>query len=574
MIGNVRLLLKSSVSLSLALIFLSCANQIPPPGGPIDTTPPTIISVYPRPNTLHYSEKRLDLAFDKYVDHRSVEESIFISPYISDLEFDWSGKDVEVTFSGELRKNTTYVVTVGTDVTDLRSPPNHLAQSFTFAFSTGSSIDRGGIRGRIFPMKPQDPVDGVMIFAYRLTGLNPDTLDPRTQKPDYITQTGKGGEFFLRHLAFGPYRIIAIRDQYRNLLYDPEVDEFGVPPHDYSVTLADTLQDDVLLQMAKEDTSAPRLISVDAKDRHHIQIEFSEFIDTSSTRPLVVSVTDTLTDNRIHVFSVYPELPSTSKFTVVTGTQDSTKGYLLAVDSVRDLSGNPANQKASSLVFTGSPKADTLLPRVTATSVKDSTRGIVLRPTIQILFSDAVNRATLEDAVTLQDGSGNDIPSSLTWLNDAACTLRSRHELSSKSWYRLVLVTYNGKDWDGRSFRDSLSVIRFETLDAENLSSIEGTVVDTNAAERNAPIIVIADRVDQKPQNSYSTVATQNGSFTIAEIEEGRYVVHAFRDRNSTDKFDPGRPFPYVGSERFGYAADTLKVRARWPLEGVHIELE
>ncbi len=556
-----------------ALFLLSCANQIAPEGGPIDTSPPTIISTNPEPYTLHFSDKRFNLAFDKYVDHRSAEESIFISPYIADLEFDWSGKEVEVTFPGKLRKNTTYVVNIGTDVRDLRSPPNRMAEAFTFAFSTGADIDRGGIRGRIFPMKSTDPSEGVMIFAYQLANLNPDTLNPRTLKPDYITQTGKNGSFYLQHLELGPYRIIAVRDEYRNLLYDPETDEFGVPPHDFLLTPADTLQDNVLMRLAKEDTTAPRLVRADPRTIHRVIIEFSEPIDTTSSAPFAISITDTLGRDRLKVYSVFPKLPSLSTFVASTEKQDSTRGYLLAVDSALDLAGNSINRKANSLGFTGTSDPDTLKPNVLTTSIQDSTRGVELRPTIQIQFSEAVQRGTLLNAIVLKDTSGKEIPSSLDWLNDATCRLRIHNELSSKSWYRLSILTYSTLDWLGRRFQDSVKVIRFETLDGEALSSIEGTVVDTNAAEKKANIVVTADGVDQKNQKSYSTIANQNGSFLIGGIEEGRYVVHAFRDRNFNGKFDAGNPLPFVGSERFNYAPDTLKIRARWPLEGVRIEL-
>jgi hypothetical protein len=555
-------------------ILISCANQLPPEGGPIDTTPPTIVSTFPPPNTLHFQDNRLDLEFDKYVDHRSAEESIFISPYVGDLEFDWSGKEVEATFSGKLRKNTTYVVNVGTDVKDLRSPANRMAQAFTFAFSTGADIDRGGIRGKIFSVKSSDASAGVMIFAYQLTGMNPDTLDPRTLKPDYITQTGTGGDFYLQHLAFGPYRIFAVRDEYRNLLYDRQVDEFGVPAHDIFLTATDTLEENVLMQLSKEDTTAPRLVAVDPHNFHHLTFEFSEAIDTSSGAPFVVSIVDTLTRDQLKVFSVFPSQPSLSNFTLVTAIQDSTRGYRLTIDSVRDLAKNLIGREANSLVFTGSNVADTLVPKITSTSIQDSAVGVVLRPTIDIWFSDAVQRRSFSDAVVLKDTSGNVVPTSLNWMNDASCELQVRNELSSKSGYRLSILTENGVDCLGRKFRDSVKVIRFETLDAETLSSIEGVVVDTNEAEKKAPIIVTAEGVDQKSKKSYTTVAKQNGNFMIGEIGEGRYVVHAFRDRNLNGMYDAGCPYPFMGSERFGYASDTLKVRARWPLEGVRIDLK
>jgi hypothetical protein len=217
--------------------------------------------------------------------------------------------------------------------------------------------------------------------------------------------------------------------------------------------------------------------------------------------------------------------------------------------------------------------ADTLIPRVSSTSIQDSSIGVVLNPIIQIQFSDAVQRQSFSSAIALRDTSGKEVSSSIDWLSDAVCRLRPQSELSSKTWYRLSVLTENGRDWFGTKFRDSLKLVRFETLDAELLSSIEGTVVDSNMAESRATIVVTAYGVDPKNQKSYTTVANQNGNFLIGEIEEGRYVVQAFRDRNLNGTYDAGSPHPFVGSERFNYASDTLKVRARWPLEGVKIDL-
>ncbi len=205
----------------VALLFVvyGCAGERAPGGGPVDTTPPEIIEVYPPPNTTEYSSSHISLEFSKYVERRSVEESIFISPHIKDIEFDWSGRDVELNFKSPLRKNTTYVVTVGTDVIEVHNR-NRMSQAYSFAFGTGPRIDRGEIRGRVYDEKPV----GMMIFAYQLDGLKPDTLNPMTQKPDYITQTGNTGDYSLTHLAFGNYRVLAVRDELRNLVYVPETD--------------------------------------------------------------------------------------------------------------------------------------------------------------------------------------------------------------------------------------------------------------------------------------------------------------------------------------------------------------
>ncbi len=554
-------------------LFLSCANQLPPQGGPIDTVPPGIISTYPAPYTTRFKDDKIHLEFDKYVDHRSVEESIFISPYVGDLAFDWSGKEVEVSFSERLRPAKTYVVNVGTDVVDLNNR-NRMAQAFTLAFSTGDDIDHGAIRGRVYSMKPADHPEGVMIFAYQLAGLDVDTLDPHSLKPDYITQTGKSGEFFLQHLAFGAYRIFAVRDEFRNLLYDPEADDFGVPSRALALAPTDTMQDNVFMQLAREDTTAPRLVKVDARDVHHLLIEFSESIDTSILTPLGLAIVDTLSQDQLKTRAIFPNLPKLSSFTVVTDRQDSTKNYRLIITHAHDLVGLPVSQVANSLVFSGASVTDSSAPRLASTSIADSARGIALKPIVQYRFSDAMQRESFENAVKLKDSTGKAIPALKVWLNDEVLNVRTPNELVSKSWYTLTLVLHNTTDWSGNNLRDSVKVLRFETLDAETFSSIEGIVVDKDTADVIGNVYVAADAVDVKEPKAFTTVASRDGRFLIPEIEEGRYVLHAYRDRNDNGKFDAGRPFPFVESERFNYVPDTLKVRARWPLEGVRIELK
>ncbi len=567
-----RFLCSAVFPVVLPVLFLSCANQIGPSGGPIDTVPPKIIATYPAPYTLHFRDNRIDLAFDKYVDQRSVEESIFISPYVGDLEFDWSGKDVEVTFSEKPKPNKTYVVNVGTDVKDLNNG-NRMAQAFALAFSTGDDIDHGAIRGRIFPVKPTDDAQGVMIFAYQLADMNPDTLDPRTLKPDYITQTGKNGAFFLQHLAFGDYRIFAVRDEFRNLLYDPETDDFGVPSRPLRLTPSDTMQDGVLMQLGKEDTTAPRLVKAEARDVHHVLVEFSESIDTSSSHPIDVRIADTLSQGPLKILSIFPNLPTLSSFTVVTDRQDSTKMYRMTAVSAYDLVGLPMSPGANTLDFSGGSVVDSSAPRLLSSGIQDSARGLALKPSVQFRFADAVRRESFVNAVSLRDSTGNDVPLQTFWLDDAALSVQPTERLMSKCWYKLAFVLHGGLDWSGRAFRDSLKLIRFETLDAEALSSIEGTVVDRDTADAVGIVYVIADAVDVKEPKSFTTTTLRTGAFIIPEIEEGRYVVHAFRDRNSNGTYDVGKPFPFVRSERFNYTADTLKVRARWPLEGVRVEL-
>ena len=564
-----RLILAVLVSLVLA----SCAGQRAPEGGPVDLEPPFVASTVPPNYTTRFSGSTITIEFNKYVDHRSAEGAIFISPSVGQLEFDWSGRELEIRFSGKLRPSTTYVVTVGTDVMDTHNR-NKMANSYTLAFSTGEDIDHGAIEGRIFPVKDADPPLGVMIFAYKLDGLNADTLDPRTTKPDYVTQTGKNGDFLLLHLAFGSYRVLAVRDEYKNLLYDPETDEFGVPPGDILLTPADTLRPHVWMKMGKEDTTAVRLLKATPPNQRHLLAEFSSPIDTGGLSGNWFHISDTLHHGELQVRAVYPVLPDLKSVVLLTERQDSSAAYRLVIDSLRGANRLRVSPLANQLTFTSSDVIDTLGPRIASFSVSDSAKEIDLKPAIVLIFSDAIEKSSTNSAVTLLDSARQAVPITVRWLSNAAMEISPEARLLSYAWYSVHVDMRRVSDYIGRKGRDSLRTVRFQTVDEESFSSIEGTVSDTSTTDQKGSVVLVARNVSRRETKEYVLQLTQPGAFGFRDILEGKYILRAYRDRTGDRKYTGGSVFPFQPSERFTQYPDTLKVRARWPLEGVELKLQ
>jgi len=211
-------------AVSFIALFCSCANQLPPSGGEDDKIPPKIISIFPQPNTVNFKNDRLVFRFDEYVDRRSFEESFFIFPKPGgDIEFDWSGKEVEVKFSKPLKKNITYVVTISNEFKDVRGA-NRLESQVSFAFSTGNRIDVGKISGKVHA----DNYERIKILAFHLGGKSAEQLNPSGNSPDYITQVLGDGGFKFTNLSEGGYRLFAIKDEDRNNLFDKEADKIAV----------------------------------------------------------------------------------------------------------------------------------------------------------------------------------------------------------------------------------------------------------------------------------------------------------------------------------------------------------
>ncbi len=550
-----------------ALVFVTCAGQIPPPGGPVDAVPPEVVQTMPDTNAVHVATHSIELEFSKYVDRRSFEESIFISPYLGDLEFDWSGTSVTVKFTQALRRNTTYVVNIGTDVKDLRVG-NRMARGFTLAFATGDALDRGAISGRVYDEKPE----GVMIFAYALDGINPDTLDPERTRPDYIMQTGKGGFYSLSHLGYNTYRIVAVRDQYRNLIYDKQTDQYGVTTGDIALTPQHPELHDVNFRLSEEDTTHPFLTAVRALDRRHIVVGFSEPIDSLSFDRGKFTVLDTLSRRSLPVAVSYrdPGTPSSAGIVIATG-MDSGATYRLTVRNISDRAGNMIDTLHASEEFPGSGQPDTLKPRMVV-SVNDSTRGVSPDRPLRLTFSEPVDTIPLAHAVTLSDTGKRSLNAEMRWLSPVELILRPGAELQFNTWYRLRVVMDSVRDLEGISYKDSTTVVRFQTLDLRTTGTIEGSVTDARTGV--GPIVITAAGVDATEVRRKSLTLPGPGSFLLERLPEGRYALSAYRDADSSGTYSYGLPFPFKPSERFAVYQDSVKVRARWGVQGVGIQLK
>ena len=552
-----------------AMLTWSCAGQVPPGGGPLDTTPPTIIRTVPDSNAVHVKDNSVELEFSEYVDRRTVEESIFISPYVGELEFDWSGTGVTIQFSEPLKENRTYVVNVGTDVVDLRAH-NRMASGFTLAFSSGDSIDHGMISGRVFDEKPE----GVMIFAYLLSSYNPDTLDPSKVKPDYIMQTGKNGLFRLSNIAYGRYRVLAVRDEYKNLLYDKQVDQFGVTVGDTAVTYANPEVSGLWYRLSQEDTTKPFLTNVKPANNRRIMMRFSEPLDSISFERGVFTVIDTVEMNAVPLLLWSLNSVSPSLVDLITETPlDSGVAYRCTARNVFDRVGNPIDTANASVVFEGIATPDTVRPVAIVRGMADSAKGIPLDQTFWIDFSEPVLHSPLDSSIVLRDSSKTTVRSTLHWSSAANLQLSPVALLHSKEWYEILVPLDSVRDYAGNTWKDTTMLVRFQSLDLRTTGTIEGDVVDEQK-EGKGQIYVTASSVDLTPPRARTILLSEPGSFTIDRIPEGKYVLKGFRDADSSGSYSFGKPFPFVPSERFVVSTDTIRVRARWGAEGVTLKFK
>jgi hypothetical protein len=534
------------------LILSGCANQLPPRGGPMDKVPPQIVEAYPASGTTNFSDDHIEFVFSKYIDKRTLQDALFISPAIEgQLQFDWTGTSVTINFPGKLKKNITYVVTVGTDLQDYNNH-NKMSQAFNLTFSTGSKIDKGEITGRVFDSKP----NGIMIYAYM---VGDSIVNPMVRKPDYISQTGDAGTFKLLGLMPAVYRVFAVRDQYKEFIYRPEDDDIGMPALDVKLTETDTLFRNLNFFITKLDTVRPRLVTASIIDKNHILVNFTKEVDSTIIRSNNFLITDSTENKTSKLVYAFKGNTKPTEIILVTKENFPSKDELyLTADSIKDKFGNVFTNDFSKITL--SDKPDTTKPMIFK-SVPSNSSGNVdyLNTNMFFYFNDAFDTTAAKGGISFSDTSRSKIPYNIYFIDDASFKITAAQNLETNKDYIIKLNLNVFKGASGNS-RDSIYQYRFKTINGLDFTGISGAVENVDF---NKNPYLILQGLDE-PQKVYQQRIINSKKFKFDRIEAGKYMFWGYYDTDSSKTYSYGKPFPFKPAEQFSFYPDTLDLRARW----------
>ncbi len=529
--------MKRGAILAALVLFVSCARQMAPPGGPADMIAPYVIQTYPANDSVGVDiETAIRIQFSENMDRRSVEEAIFISPQSAQVpKFRWRGHELEIRLLGGLRPDRTYVITVGQASSD--EWRNRMLASHTFRFSTGDVVNQGELWGRVVWSKEQ--IGQAFAWLYDLDVVpEPDVANDLAH---YVTQPDAGGHFRFSGLGVGVYRVFVFLDADQNQTYTSGIDALAVPPQDVTV---DSAQKTVRLGDLKgvvRDTSGPVLSAVRTSDQNHILMRFQE--------PVRIETAPTV--SALKVLSVYQDVDS-SRVGIVTQTQKSGQVYDVRL-AVTDPYGNRSLVQTS---VRGDASADKRVPEVLAIKPKLLATQIFPNAPLEMIFSDAM---------------ASDIATPFWEVSDTTLSPEGHFEwlapnrlifTPNDSWPigQVRLTSKRGlvKDLAGNVL-DTPVVFDFAVIDTQAVGRIAG-IVDSLNKKR----VVEAVSVEGEPLFYQALVGLNDSTFVIQNVLPGLYRVSGFVDANNNGLWDAGSVWPFVASEVFFSASDTVEVRARW----------
>lgn len=228
------------------LFFYSCANIASPNGGPYDEMPPKVVSSTPIPNQTNFKGNKIEILFDELIQVDQPTENVIITPPQLVMPVIRSvGRKVTVELKDSLKENTTYTIDFTNSIAD--NNEKNVLQNFSFAFSTGDVIDTLAVSGVLLNMENLEPMPGIVV------GLHNNLEDSAFVKTPFLrtTKTNDRGQFTIRNIAEGTYRIYALNDANRDFKFDQPGEEiaFGdstlMPTFEFT-TRQDTLWKDTL----------------------------------------------------------------------------------------------------------------------------------------------------------------------------------------------------------------------------------------------------------------------------------------------------------------------------------------
>ncbi|MDD4857818.1 MAG: Ig-like domain-containing protein [Candidatus Krumholzibacteria bacterium] len=178
--------------LAATALIAACAVREPPPGGPEDKTPPSVVMTLPAADSAGVS-RDLDpvLFFSEKVDPASFKNRVFIYPPVEFEHLKVKGERLEIDFKG-LLPETTMCLLVRSGIKDYHGISSK--QNYLLYFSTADSLAKGEISGIILFKDKPDSTGVAELFAIK----GDTTLTLGAMNRSRVAFADAHGEFILR----------------------------------------------------------------------------------------------------------------------------------------------------------------------------------------------------------------------------------------------------------------------------------------------------------------------------------------------------------------------------------------
>jgi hypothetical protein len=531
-------MLKTTLFAILCLLFFGrCAQQVSPTGGKKDTISPNLIQSIPLNKTLNFTENKLELFFDEYVIVDNITQKLIITPEADNpYTYKLNGKSVVLNFKKKFQDSTTYTLNFGDAIKDFaeRNP----AKNLKLVFSTGTSLDSGRVYGTIKDVQTNKPLFDALVGLYNIT----DTLNTAKQKPFYFSRTDSSGNFSIENVQIRPYRLIAIDDKNRNMLYNAKDERIGFLEQPVNAG-ADSLNYTLMMSLSD---NTPLKIQRTLPKVNNYSVVFSKAVDS-------VKVNFISQDSLPYIFENGTQI----KFFNVPPHADTTVVKLLTTDSL-----GIATDFEQKIAFLPPRGKERQKDPFTVSSRPEQNKPLAQAFTYRLLFNKPVQQIDESRIELITDSLSHETLANIKYQwNNTKTELIVKAQSFAKDTIKWELPKGSIISVEGDTLARML--LKHPVIKDDDYGILRGSVVNADTS-----VNYIVQLLDEQ----YKVMDQHIGlSYNFIHIPQGKYYLRAILDINKNGRWDSGQIEKLQQPEGIIYLPEKLLIKSNFELNDINI---
>lgn len=576
-----------TVAVATSLIMAACASIGHPEGGPRDMTPPVFVGSNPAPGSLNFKGNRITVDFDENIQLEDPVNKILISPPMGrQPAISSNGKRITVHLRDTLQPNTTYTLDFADAVRDLNE--NNILDGFAIDFSTGSLRDSMMISGMVFEARTLEPAQEMLVGVFPDSIWTDTTL--RKVRPTRVTKTNALGQFTIRNLSDGKYRVVAFNDVDRDFKWSRTEDvafypitvqtgiETEVLPDSLRTendsTILRFMPDNLLLTWSNENYIPAYLMKYERPVRERLELTFStpaktlaEIKDAAGrdwhewasleanagldTITMWLHEQQMIDADSLNLSVTYLHTDSLEQLV------PETENLAFAFRAKRTKKSDTAEGTGKDVAQADSLKVNNITLNVKSPGSLDLRAPIIWESStpIESVKPDGLHLEIKEDTIW----KTVDIPIDF----QAPAPYRPRvREWKPENWnpgarYRLTIDSLAVTDYQGRG--NNPIKYEFSTKTPEDYGAIYVNVHGLDSLPAVAELL--------QGDNVARIFPVIDGLASLTDVNPGPYYLRLFIDRNNNGIWDAGSPLTGIQPEDVSYYNKKINMRKNWDVE-------
>lgn len=583
----------------ISLLLVNCANRgIGPQGGAVDSIPPILLKSTTPDGTINFKDKSITLYFDEYIQLLNPSDNVLISPpQQRPPEIKAIGKRIDIKFEEEMTDSTTYTIDFGSSIVD--NNERNPIENFSTSFSTSNTIDSLEIYGQIINAEDLNYISGITI------GIHSNLNDSAFEKLPFqrISRSDAYGEFAIRNIKRGTYRLYGLKDVSRDYVYQPgegiAMYDSLITPYIHTTFETDTLWRDsivndtttipiidtlitsqyvyyepstILLKYFSENKQRNYFQRLKREQAHKFTLLFSApQPQMPIVRPLFIDSLMSIPDSVWRPFTEYAICQCNSTMDTIT--------YWLkdSIEIKQDTLCFEMTYLKTDSLYNLVPQTDTLLavyraPRMSEKAKEAQARQrladglqLTIKNTLEVYDTLTINSQTpiaffVEDSIHLQmkvDTTWQTIPTTYQYRDNTHLQLQILCKLEPGNSYRLSLDSAAVTDiYELSSMSDTYT---FKVRSLEEYATLRVQISPYNPRA----MIQLLNEQD-KP---IKTLQAQEDGTVFQYLSPKSYYLRMYIDENRDGKWTTGDWLKHRQPEEVFYFSKRLTLRANWEFE-------